>query len=269
MPGSPTDPNVEQLAALAAAQWPEIHADMRGFVQRLELCADAAGLRPSELAVRDLYLAFGVVSGDAAAAKQLVAVCERVAQLVARRGVASKVEELRQDLAALVTSNGESGAMRLTQYVGRSSLFAWLRTCAVRLLPAASALEQTEVLDDIALERFVADALGPASSTERAGVIAMAKRSLDRALAEMSERNRTVLRQKLGMGWSVDQIGEAHGVHRATAARWVESAKDELRADLLDVLRDEIGDEALFDSVCAQISDSLFATLARHLRVEV
>lgn len=259
-----------QLYAQAAASWPGVVLSEASFQERLSQLENDTGKRAEELAVRDIYLACACLHGVAAAHKHLLALCERVAATIYRASPAPKVEELRQELAALVTAKGESGAVRLSKYTGKSSLYSWLRTCAIRLLPGVSPQEPSEILDEGALEQLVVEALGPASSSERAGVVALAKRSLDQALGTISERGRVVLRQKLALNWSVDQIGAEHGVHRATAARWVESAKDELRNVLLDVLREELGQSsAVFDSICAQISDSLFSTLARHLRQEV
>ncbi len=260
---------LERLCTAAALTYPGVSLPAEIFRARVDAAALLSSLPAPQLALRDLYLVSAVLERDAVASRHLMSLLARVAAVVCRRAGDLNADELGQDLAALVLGRNESGAIRLSQYSGRSSLYSWLRTCAIRVLPAASLLEQNEVLDEVALEKFVEDSLGPASSNERAGVIAVAKRSLDRALSEMSERSRLVLRQKLALGWSVDEIGSAHGVHRATAARWVEGAKDELRAELTDLLRHEFGDSSSYDSVCAQISDSLFSTLGRHLRAEV
>jgi RNA polymerase sigma-70 factor (ECF subfamily) len=46
-----------------------------------------------------------------------------------------------------------------------------------------------------------------------------------------------VLRYQLVDGWSIDRVGELYGVHRATAARWITTARDELGA----LIRTEVG----------------------------
>jgi len=52
------------------------------------------------------------------------------------------------------------------------------------------------------------------------------------ALEALPERERALLRYALVDGWTVDQIGELYGVHRATAARWVAAARDLLADEI-------------------------------------
>jgi len=48
------------------------------------------------------------------------------------------------------------------------------------------------------------------------------------ALASLGEEPRALLRYAVIDGWTIDRIGELYGVHRATAARWVAAAREEL-----------------------------------------
>ena len=50
------------------------------------------------------------------------------------------------------------------------------------------------------------------------------------AALTLEPRDRRVLHQHTVEGLTVDQLGEAHGVHRATAARWVQTAREKLVA---------------------------------------
>jgi RNA polymerase sigma-70 factor (ECF subfamily) len=50
------------------------------------------------------------------------------------------------------------------------------------------------------------------------------------ALAALPEQPRALLRYTVVDGWTVDRIGALYGVHRATAARRVAAAREELGA---------------------------------------
>ena len=58
-----------------------------------------------------------------------------------------------------------------------------------------------------------------------AGTFQAALRDAVRALPA---RERNALRMHVGGGCSIDQIGVAYGVHRATAARWLERARESI-----------------------------------------
>jgi RNA polymerase sigma-70 factor (ECF subfamily) len=56
-------------------------------------------------------------------------------------------------------------------------------------------------------------------------------RAAFRAAAETLEvRERTILHQHTIDGLTIDELGAAHGVHRATAARWLQAAREKLVA---------------------------------------
>jgi RNA polymerase sigma-70 factor (ECF subfamily) len=48
------------------------------------------------------------------------------------------------------------------------------------------------------------------------------------ALAALEARDKNLLRQHVVDGLTVDELGPLYGVHRATAARWVQRAKEKL-----------------------------------------
>lgn len=86
------------------------------------------------------------------------------------------------------------------------------------------------------------------------------------ALASLSEELRALLRYSLLDGWNVDRIGALYGVHRATAARRVAVARDQLadaiRKDLssrLSIPVDEV------DSVVRLVQSRIDVSLSRIL----
>ena len=89
------------------------------------------------------------------------------------------------------------------------------------------------------------------------------------AIAELDAEDRTLLRQQIVDQLSIDEIGAAFGVHRATAARWLQRARGALvtatrgrLAARLKLTVDQI------DSVIRLVQSQLDASVIRYLREE-
>jgi RNA polymerase sigma-70 factor (ECF subfamily) len=74
------------------------------------------------------------------------------------------------------------------------------------------------------------------------------------------------LRFHLLDGWSIDQIGERYGVHRATAARWVGAAREKLGEDLRKRLAERLAIPASqVSSIVALVTSAIEVSLDRLL----
>jgi RNA polymerase sigma-70 factor len=82
--------------------------------------------------------------------------------------------------------------------------------------------------------------------------------ALEAASARLPARQRTILRLHYVDGLTVDQIGAIYGFHRATAARRIADARD----DLLEATREELRGKL-------RISDSDFDSLVRLVRSQI
>jgi RNA polymerase sigma-70 factor (ECF subfamily) len=82
--------------------------------------------------------------------------------------------------------------------------------------------------------------------------------ALSTAVAELSAQQRNVLRMHVGGGCSIDEIGRAYGVHRATAARWIERA----RTGIYERVRAQLGTQH-------RVTESEFRSLAGLMRAEL
>jgi RNA polymerase sigma-70 factor (ECF subfamily) len=68
-------------------------------------------------------------------------------------------------------------------------------------------------------------------------------------------------------GLSIDALGALHGVHRATCARWIASARHDILAALRKRLRGGLGlDHRDIESAIALVRSRLDLSLSRHLR---
>ena len=61
--------------------------------------------------------------------------------------------------------------------------------------------------------------------------------SLRAAVAALDPRSRALFRYNLIDGWNIERIAAIYGVHRATIARWIAAARDEL----VDLIERELG----------------------------
>jgi len=64
--------------------------------------------------------------------------------------------------------------------------------------------------------------------------------ALREVVQALPEGERHALRMHLLAGWNVSQIGEALQIHRATAARWIASAKQRLNDNVRLLLRQRL-----------------------------
>lgn len=129
-----------------------------------------------------------------------------------------------------------SGA-RVKQYAGRGPLKAWVRVTATRV-----ALDRNRARGRLAerhielSEQLVAQNTSPEAQLTKARYGPAFTRALREAVAALSAQERNVLRMHVSGRCSIDEIGRAYNVHRATAARWLDRA----RAQVHESVRQEL-----------------------------
>ena len=80
-------------------------------------------------------------------------------------------------------------------------------------------------------------------------------------------RQRNLIKQSLLDGLTVTQLGTLYGVHRATAAKWVAQAREELRQNTKDVLKAQLGVESVeYRSIMRLIDSNLDMTLQHFFK---
>lgn len=231
---------LERHLQAARTTYPEIRITDERFAAEIarRLAPEAGIAQLAELRAADVYLAIACADGDAAALRRLEdEFLDEVDRCGARvRATPAQTADVGSDVRRLllVTEPGRPAAV--TRYSGKGDLRAYVRVIATRELMRAidKGRREVNVADDIL------DRLSPVSDPElvylrdhyRADVDA----ALRTALASLAERPRALLRYHLVRGWSIDQLGELYGVHRATAARWVAAAREELG----DAVRQEV-----------------------------
>jgi RNA polymerase sigma-70 factor, ECF subfamily len=140
------------------------------------------------------------------------------------RGLADDAELKLRERLFLV---GEDDAPRLASYSGRGDLGAWLRAAAVRTAIDLMRTRRVVPVDP--------HALGDAGAAVDPLLAALKQRYRDEfraafaeASAQLTDRERTLLRYRFLDGLSIDEIALLYRVHRATIARWIAATRESL-----------------------------------------
>lgn len=201
---------------------------------------------------------------------EAVAVFERRLLPAARRALSSaggtpaSHDEVLQRVRGrlLVTEAGRSP--RISAYSGAGSLQGFVNTVAARLLADLMTRRPDEPPDGEAFEA-VADSKSFEHDLLKAEQRELFQRAFSAALAALPAQDRTLLRQNLVDGVSLDKLVELYGSSRATLSRRLIDLRAQLAADtrarLGEGLQDADDVEPLLRSLQSQADVSLFRLL--------
>jgi RNA polymerase sigma-70 factor (ECF subfamily) len=218
--------------AQARAAWPGVELATERYLAALAEPM-RTGLTLDELATDDVYLARACAEGIPAA----VAAFDRQCGATVDRAVATSgaTPAERADLAQVVRARllvapAGGGPPRIATYEGKGSLASWTRVVATRaaadMLPKA---RRESSADDDDLARLIAPDDDPEIGYLKRLYRGEFKRAFEAALAALPDRDRLVLRQHTLDGLGIDQLAKLHAIHRSTAARWIEGAREALQ----------------------------------------
>ena len=241
------------------ARFPTVILDRGDFLDHVA-SLDDAGEDP------DLYLACACLKNAPGALDEL----ERYVwsqiplYLTTLRPSADAVEEIRQQLRERILVSRVDGAPRLAAYNGQGPLGAWVRVAALRL-----AIDQ---LDTPGRERSLAEM--PALATPVDPELAYVREryrdhyqnALRDALERLTSKDRSLLRLSVVDGLGIDALARIHQVHRATAARWLISAREQLLQETYGLLGERLRiAPSELKSLAALVRSELHVSLARLL----
>ncbi len=246
---------MDLTATLAASerQFPGINVPREAFARFM-----ASRPRATPQSATELVLAFGCGHGDPVALRHFEERYLGVASPAVKHLDVS-ADEVQQLLRVRFFVGPPP---RILDYQGLGSLEGWVRASAVRVAldlkrrerTASGACEHELSGPDTELQHLKARH-GPAF-----------ERAFARACATLSSRERAVLRLSALGGASIDGIAATYGIHRATAARWLERIRDALRDRTLTAIGAELGEgEASAASLLRAIASGLDVSLRRQL----
>jgi RNA polymerase sigma-70 factor, ECF subfamily len=233
----------ERFAAACEA-WPGVELASVDFARDLarRLGEDASPETLAACRTSDVYLACAAVAGDPVAERTLVELLAREVEFAARetRATADQSADVRGELHRLLFTAEPKRSAAAASYAGRSALATFLKVMATRELVRAVQRGRREVpREDDQLFALITPGSDPELAILRARYHDGVEGAIRGALGKLEGRSRAVLRYQLVDGWSIDRVGELYGVHRATAARWIATARDELR----ELIRSEVSEK--------------------------
>jgi RNA polymerase sigma-70 factor (ECF subfamily) len=193
----------------------------------------------SRLRLSDLYLACACALGDPRAIGLFQVHCRpEVASVLARLKTERSVgEDVVQSLYQKLLLGGPDSPPGILRYSGRGPLRRWVRVTCVR-----AALKQLEKQKrEVPVETSLLTALAEVKPDPELDYLRQMYRgdfaqAFRAALGLLPNRDRALLKLHYFDGMTVDLLGVVYRVHRATAARWLASA----RATLLQRTRHEL-----------------------------
>jgi RNA polymerase sigma-70 factor, ECF subfamily len=220
---------VERILEAGRAAHPEITLapDALEPLVRERLANEEA---PDALAADEIYLACACALADPIAIaaferRYFPAIPAALSRLALGR---DEIAEIAQQLRIRLFVADDDGVVRVVAYAGQGQLGGLVRVAALRvglnLLRARGRLDS----GDGELEDLPIAADDPALAQLKAQHRVAFKAAFEEAIASLPPRSRSLLDLAIVKGVGIDKVGAIYGVHRATAARWIVAARDEL-----------------------------------------
>lgn len=217
---------VEHLEAARAA-WPTLAWDRAAYAAWLASQGVTAE-RIASLQARDMILAWAAGHGDPEAHRLLEQHYFNEIPHALRRfgGDSAFVDEVTQHVRAKLLIAREPGPAPIATYALGGSLAGLIRVAAIReALNQRRGDRPTAPVE--ALERLAGET-DPQLAALKTRYAREFERAFTAAVADLPGKDRHLLRLSLSVKASIDDIARIYKTHRATAARWLNSARERL-----------------------------------------
>jgi RNA polymerase sigma-70 factor (ECF subfamily) len=225
----------------------------------------ALGSWLGSLQIPDLFLASACAYGNRTAidAFEEMYFGEVDAALLDAKVAADQIDEIKQILRERFFVGKGDRPPSITGYSGRGTLRAWVRISAMREVYRAGGAQKRWVqLEDEGLARVAALDDDPELGFLKKRYRAVFKEAFGEAMAELTPRQRNVLRHSYIDNMSIDQIGQLYNVHRSTTARWLVQTRELLLEGTRRVLRSRL-------NMSSDESQDLFRLIESRLDVSI
>jgi len=262
----------------ARAAWPDLAGDAAGFVTHVasRLAEAGPGERAPDVGVEleslragDLWVAFASLSGTRAALDLLESrFVADVEGAILRMRLKGGTDDVKQILRLQLLVGDGVSPPRIKEYAGRGDLRRWVRAVAVRtcLNELRKGKQEVVASDDQLIAQHAMPGDDPEIEYMKRTYAAEFRAAFGEALAALPPREQTLLRYHHVDGLNIDEIGAIYRIHRVTAFRWLEKAREQLVTATLGVLRGRLklsGPE--LQSVLRMIRSQVHLSLVRHL----
>lgn len=257
-----------RLYELARREWPTLEVDRGVFAAYVVTRCVVSTLEDARVA--DLYLACACVLGAPGAAEAFERAYRRDLQLALSRVDVHghDRDDVLQMLRERLLVGAHDEPPLIGQYGGRGSLGGWLRIVATR---SALKIDRGERRRE-GREAAERDAglgiveLDPELVHLKQLYVREFREAFDAALRGLNDRSKALLRQSIVQKLTVRQIAAFYDVHHATAARWINMARDELIQRTHAALAERLAiDDRSMEDILALIRSSVDLTVSRLL----
>jgi RNA polymerase sigma-70 factor (ECF subfamily) len=265
-----------RLATLVADgrnQWPGLAVDPGAFVAFVaaRLPEDrAADDALATIRAPDLYLTCACSHGLVAALNAFDSrFMGEVALGLARMNVsAAQVDEVKQLVRHKLFLGEDGSPGKIAEYSGRGDLRRWVRSIAVRtcLNELRRHKRMIPASDDRLLDDMSSDDDDPELAYMKERYRNQFREAFVRAVQMLGDREQALLRYHHVDGLNIDEIGAIYRVHRVTAYRWVEKAREALVANIQKILLAQLEVEHRdYQSILRLIRSQIHLSLVRFL----
>lgn len=139
-------------------------------------------------------------------------------------------DDIMQRLAQKVLTPREARPAALVVAAGQGHLAGFVHVAALRLgLTATTNRKNTVYVADSALFDALLTPVDAVANRAKLADAQLVKTAISEACAQLSARDRNLLRLSVVHGVAIDELARLYQVHRATAARWLERIRDTIR----------------------------------------
>lgn len=253
------------------AAWPDLDVDPAAFSAFIaaRLPADR---NPDEAltAIRasDLYLTCACASGSRQALVYFDQryISELNLALARMRPRPEQVDEIKQLVRQklFVSASGPTG--KIVDYSGRGDLRRWVRSIAIRTFLNQIRKYKREVQRDPDKPIFDDVSDDPEIEYMKRRYRNEFRAAFEQSLKTLDDRQQNLLRYHHIDGLNIDEIGAIYRVHRVTAYRWLEKAREALVSKTQKLLTAQLKVEKReFQSIMRMIRSQLHLSLVRYL----
>ncbi len=250
----------------ARQAWPEVDLDDELFARFLGERMTERGLEGAH--VEDLFLACACLQGDKAAVDALEnTVISELPQVIRRiDGSANFINDVMAEVRVKLVVGQTGKPPALTRYVGYGPLRSFAMVVAMREAMDRKRSSGKEVSADELLLSMPFLGKSPETVQLKQQLRGPFATAFKHALAELSPRERNILRLHFAEGVTADAIGKVYRVHRSTIHRWLDAARERVVAETRRHLMDELklGRDAL-DNIMHEVAESVELTLTTFL----
>jgi RNA polymerase sigma-70 factor (ECF subfamily) len=246
------------------------HVFARHLARAATRMSDGAAL--SDLVAEDLYLACACLIGTPGAANAFISRHRPVIRrAIERMGPKANVDEIEQDVLAVLLVGSPARPPEVGCYAGRAPLARWVEVVAQRATLLWLRAERAQVT--AAARASAEPPLGPDTPMEavvfRERYVEAFEQSLKQVLRRAPEQDRAILRLQIVNNLSVEQIGKMLGVAQSTASRWLAKARDNVLVAVKANLNERLGiGSAEVQSLADLLLSRLDLTISQVLKAD-